>query len=342
MHSHARLEKVFDKTMSSKLVHEGICFIENGAGDFTFSKGYGGKELETPFLMASVTKLFTTTCIVKLLEASKIKLEDKIAQYFEAETLKGIHAFRGKDYSDQITVEDLLFQKSGLPDWFLDGAGSYARRMVKEDFSFTFEEVLAATKQLNPKFPPSSPKKAYYTDINFDLLGSIIEQVSGLSLSEAYGKFIIEPLELKNTYLADQDSTDLPAVYYKGSRLKRDNFIKSIGASGGGITNALDLMAFIKAFWSGKLFAQAVFEILKPFNRLQLSFYPICYAGGYMRMEASYPFKPKVELLGHSGSTGSFAFYAPQLDLFFVGDVSQFASQAIPIRLVMRLALASN
>ncbi len=147
---------------------------------------------------------------------------------------------------------------------------------------------------------------------------------------------------MKSTYLADKDSGDLPAVYYKDNRLKRDSFIKSIGASGGGITNALELMIFLKAFWSGKLFDRKLFEALKPFNRLQLSFYPICYAGGYMRMEASYPFKPKVELLGHSGSTGSFAFYAPLLDLFFVGDVNQFASQAIPIRLVMRLALASN
>jgi D-alanyl-D-alanine carboxypeptidase len=68
--------------------------------------------------------------------------------------------------------------------------------------------------------------------------------------------------------------------------------------------------------------------------------YPISYAGGYMRMETGYPFMAKKELLGHSGSTGSFAFYAPKQGIYYVGDVSQFASPAIPIRFVMKLALA--
>ena len=113
-------------------------------------------------------------------------------------------------------------------------------------------------------------------------------------------------------------------------------------ASGGGITTARELMVFLKAFWSGKLFDAAIFEKLALFNRLQLSFYPICYAGGYMRIDVGYPFMSKKELLGHSGSTGSFAFYSPAQDLFFVGDVNQAANPALPIRLVMKLAWLHN
>ena len=48
----------------------------------------------------------------------------------------------------------------------------------------------------------------------------------------------------------------------------------------------------------------------------------------------------KGELLGHSGSTGAFAFYHPASDLFFVGDVNQMAKPALPVRLVMRLAMS--
>lgn len=335
-------EKVFDKTVASKQVHEGICYIENGPGDFLWSKGYGGKELETPLLMASITKLFTTTCIIKLLEGSKLKLTDKIVKYLDPETVEGIHIYRGTDYSAQLTIANLLFQTSGLPDWFLDGKGSYAKRMVSEDFSFSFDEVLQATKDLKPKFPPGTPRKAYYTDINFDLLGKIIGQVTALPLREVYEDFIVKPLKLKSTYLAEKESGPLPAVYYHNNRLQRDNFIKSIGASGGGISNAVELMSFLKAFWAGKLFDPSIFEVLAPSNRLQMSFYPVCYAGGYMRIEAGYPFMAKTELLGHSGSTGSFAFYAPRQDLYYVGDVNQFASPAIPIRLVMKLALAAR
>lgn len=124
--------------------------------------------------------------------------------------------------------------------------------------------------------------------------------------------------------------------------MQRDNFIKSIGASGGGVSNAVELMSFIKAFWSGKLFDPNLFALLASPNRLQISFYPVRYAGGYMRMDAGYPFMAKTELIGHSGSTGSFAFFAPQQDLYYVGDVNQFASPAIPIRFVMKLAMAAK
>lgn len=49
-------------------------------------------------------------------------------------------------------------------------------------------------------------------------------------------------------------------------------------------------------------------------------------------------FMGKGELLGHSGSTGSFAFYYPAWDLFLVGYVNQMANPALPVRLVVRLA----
>ena len=55
-----------------------------------------------------------------------------------------------------------------------------------------------------------------------------------------------------------------------------DNFIKSIGASGGRISNAVELMSFLKTFWSGKLFDPSIFEVLAPSNRLQMSFYLVC------------------------------------------------------------------
>lgn len=342
MSINTRLEKVFDKTVASKQVHECICYIESEAGDISWSKGYGGKEQESPFLVASITKLFTTTCIIKLLESSKLKLSDKLVKYLEPEMLEGIHVFRGTDSSAKLTVANLLFQTSGLPDWFLDGSNAYAKRMIQEDFSFNFDEVLQVTKKMKPKFPPDTPKKAYYTDINFDLLGKVIEEITTLSLKEVYENYIFKPLNLKNTYLAGEDSGELPTVYYQNNLLQRDNFIKSIGASGGGISNANELMIFIKAFWSGKLFDPALFKILAAHNRLQVSFYPISYAGGYMRMEAGYPLMAKTELLGHSGSTGSFAFYAPKQGIYYVGDVSQFASPAIPIRFVMKLALAAG
>ena len=69
---------------------------------------------------------------------------------------------------------------------------------------------------------------------------------------------------------------------------------------------------------------------------------PIYYGGGYMQIPLNTLmtlFMGKGELLGHSGSTGSFAFYYPHNDLFFVGDTNQMAHPGLPIRLVMKLAM---
>lgn len=53
-------------------------------------------------------------------------------------------------------------------------------------------------------------------------------------------------------------------------------------------------------------------------------------------------FMGKGELLGLSGSTGSFAFYYPYKDLFIVGDINQMSNPALPIRLVMKLAMVTK
>jgi CubicO group peptidase (beta-lactamase class C family) len=340
--SDVRFEKVFDQTVASRMIHECICCVENAEGDFSWEKGYGEKNLDTPFLMASITKLFTTTCIIKLIEEGKLSLEDKISKYLDANLLKEIHVLKGRDYSFEITIQHLLFQTSGLPDFYLGGEMPFFKKVIQQDFSYTFEEIINITKKQKPIFPPNTQGKAYYCDLNFDLLGKIIEIITGLNLQAAYSHYIFTALNLKNTYLAMKDEDYIPVVYYKHEQLKRDLFIKSCGASGGAVTTVHELMIFIKAFWLGKLFNKRIFERLSSFNRLQLSFYPICYAGGYMRIEAGYPFMPKIELLGHSGSTGSFAFYSPQQNLFFVGDVNQIANPALPIRLVMKLAMAQK
>src|SRR5699024_7204136 len=102
-------------------------------------------------------------------------------------------------------------------------------------------------------------------------------------------------------------------------------------------------MIFLKAFMTGKLFNKAIFYDLDRKSKLQLSMYPIHYGAGYMRVPLhgfATLFMGKGELIGHSGSTGSFAFYDPEKELFFVGDVNQVANPALPVRLAMRLALA--
>ena len=330
------IEKAFNKTTQSKLIHEAILLVENSAGDFRFEKGYGERDVHSPLFAASVAKLFVTTCIMIYKEQGKLRLNDKLSNYFDDDNLKGLHTFKAKDYSYDLTLSHLLFHKSGLPCWY---QSSEADQVMKEDFEFPFEKQLAYTKGNSAKFAPGSPK-AYYSDINFGLLGKIIEKISGRHISEVYQEYIFKPLELSKTNFITDESLALP-IWAKDKQIHRPKFLSTHGEQAV-VTTANDLMIFLKSFFSGKLFNAEVFEELSAYTRFMFPMFAICGGGGYWQIPLGglgNLYMGEGELLGHSGSTGSFAFYYPHKDLYFVGDFNQAASPALAIRFIMRLAM---
>lgn len=338
----SKIDKIFSKIVRSNQIREAILFMENTTGDFSFYKGYGGRDMDSPLLMASITKLFTTSCILTLYGLDKISLADKITKYFEKSMLDGLHIYKGLEYSFGLTVSDLLFQITGLPDVYEEGENNFKDTVIQKDFSYSFEEIVEMTKHLKPHFKPQTLKRAYYADINFDILGIILEKIMNKPLSQIFQQFIFKPLELKNTYLPERENDFVPNIYNKHRVLHRPKFIMSSRASGGCVSTARDLMTFLKAFFAGILFNISIFDKLSSCNQLQASMRPICYGSGYMRLPLSgltTLFMGKGELKGHSGSTGSFAFYYPIKDLFMVGDLNQMANPALPIRLAMQIAM---
>lgn len=337
------IDKIFNKTVASSNIHESILFVENTQGDFSYNKGYGGKDINSPFIMASVTKLFTTTCIIILKEAEKLSFSDKVSNYLDDSIMSGLHVYAGKEYSYELSISDLLFHVSGLPDEFEETNDIARLPFIENDSYQDFKDYVASVKKSKARFAPGTPRKAYYANINFDLLGLIIEKITQQPLEQVFNKMIFEPLGLRHTYLPTSEHEFIPNVYVKDQSLYRPQTIRSSRASGGCISTAYDLMIFMKAFFGGKLFAKTIFEKLSIYNKLQASKGPIYYGGGYMRIPLNGIltfFMGKGELLGHSGSTGSFAFYYPHKDLFIIGDVNQMAKPAIPIRLVIKLAMA--
>lgn len=335
-------EKVFQRVTSSQWVHEAFLHVQDTSGEFSFSCGYGGRDLDSPMVMASITKLFTTTCILKLLEQGKLSLEDKLTKYFQTEILDGLHVYQNKEYSGEINLANLLFQTSGLPDVYEETSQSVKNRVIQQDEYFTFEDMISLVKQLTPHFSPVSNKRAYYADINFDLLGEVIEKVMGLPLDQAYQTFIFNPLGLTKTYLPKSEQDFIPELYFKDKRLYRPKTVMCSRASGGCITTARELMIFLKAFCGGKLFNQNLFTQGACYRKMQLAMSPMKYGCGHMQIPLgglTTLFQGKGALVGHSGSTGSFAFYYPEKDLYFVGDVNQMSKPAMPIRLVIQLAM---
>ena len=318
------LQKRFDAAVRPADIHEAVLYIENSSGDFSESFGYGGRDIDTPMLTASVGKLFTTACVLILYQEGRLSLEDKLSLHFEEEQLRGLHVFKGREYSFNLTVYDLLFQTSGLPA----GSGSLA----DEDKYVGFAQRLAETKTFAPKFVPKAG--AYYANINFFMLGEILEKVTGMSLTDVYEKMVFMPLGMADSYLITCESDYIPYFYNGTEKLYRPQRLASVWATGGFVSTPRDLMVFSKGFWEGRLFDRALLEKLAVYRKLKPYFGPVHYGGGFMQI----PLIGGGELLGHSGVTGSFAFYYPQEDLHFVGDFSQLKKPAAPFGMLMRLS----
>ena len=335
-------EDLFDKYIRTKKIFESVVLINNGTGETMFSKAYGEKTIDSPIVAASITKMFTAACIFTLIQQGyNITLNDSLLDFYEPAYLRGLHVYKGKDYSCELKISDLLYQTSGLADIYEEGKDNIKRQAIISDTFITFEKNIALTKEREAHFPPNYKANAHYADINYNILGDIIEKVTKCSLESVFEQYIFSKINMSEIYLPVSEKEYIPMVYYGDKQLYRPQFIMCSKASGGCITTTRDLMIFIQAFFRGELFDKKMLDS-KQYRKLQLSMCPIYYWSGYMRVKmggVSTSFLGQGDLIGHSGSTGSFAFYYPNKELFFVGDFNQMKYPTLPIRFVMQLAM---
>ncbi len=334
-------DDLFDAYIRAKKIYESVVLIEKGTGETVFSKAYGGKDIDSPIVAASITKMFTAACIFILVQQGCITLGDNLLNFYEPAYLSGLHFYKGKEYSYDLKISDLLCQTSGLADIYEEGKSSIKKQAVISDTFITFDKNIALTKEKKAHFPPGFKDNAHYADINYHILGDIIEKVTKCPLEKVFEKYIFSKINMAQTYLPVSEEEYIPMVYYGDKQLYRPQFIICSKAGGGCITSARDLMIFIQAFFHGELFDKKFLDP-KLYRKLQLSMFPIYYGNGYMRIKMggfATSFLGQGDLTGHSGSTGSYAFYYPDKELFFVGDFNQMKYPALPIRFVMQLAM---
>ena len=154
-------------------------------GNILLQKGYGLKNDEdispndanTKFQITSVTKTFTSTVVLKLVELNKMSLTDKLSKYY-----------KGFPYGDSITIENLLTHTSGL------------RNLTEEDSSITEtdeQRIIPYLKTLQPDFAPGA--NWHYSNSGYIVLAYIIQKVSGMSYWQAVHKYIFDPLQMENS-----------------------------------------------------------------------------------------------------------------------------------------------
>jgi D-alanyl-D-alanine carboxypeptidase len=340
----AALQTILDKTVDSKKVF-GANFALQYRGETWYGTA-GDIQPDQPYFIASTTKLFTTAIVLHLVAHNQLQLDDPIERYLPAEVLNGLHVFKGRDYSRTLTIRHLLAHTSGLPDYF-QGKGKNGKSLEDaivsgQDQSWTFADVLDINRTMQPLFAPGTPGKAHYSDLNFQLLGQIIEKITQKSYATNCHDLIIQPLGLSKTYLY-QDTTDTrpKTLYYKNRPLHIPKAMASFGCDGGMVSTSRDMLVFIEAFFAGKLFPQSCIATLQTWNDI---FSPMQSGVGIHRFKLPWYFNPTgavPELIGHSGLSGALAYYSPKKDLYIVGTVNQVAYPDKSFKTAVKLIVKS-
>jgi len=140
--------------------------------------------------IGSITKSFTAVGILKLVELQKLSLKDNLLTFFKDVPPDKAH----------ITVHQLLAHSSGIIEFTEGDGGDYEKIETEAFLKKVFRQPLA--------FEPGT--KGVYSNVNYSLLGIIIEQVSGMSYEQYLKQFILQPVGIKQIgyqYPSDQNVT---------------------------------------------------------------------------------------------------------------------------------------
>ncbi len=304
-------------------IHEGAIpgavLLVGHNGQVVYRQAYGNRALEprhevmtldTIFDLASLTKVIaTTTAVMQLVEEGKLRLNDPVEKY-----LPGF-AQNGKT---DITVRQLLTHYSGLePDLDL--------KTLWEGKSTAYQMALAET----PQDPPGS--RFSYSDINFIVLGDLVERVSGETLEKYCERYIFAPLKMTHTRFLPPVTWRpkiAPTQYDENERMLRgvvhDPTARRMGGVAGHaglFSTAGDLAKFAQALLNGGggiLSAASVEKMTRP---EQPPSAPVLRGFGW---DIDSPFSTNrgdllpVGSYGHTGFTGTSMWIDPTTNTYII------------------------
>ena len=207
------------------IVHDGKIVYHKAAG-------YNDLASKTPlqkdgiFRIASQTKAITSVAIMMLFEEGKLLLDDPISKYIPTFNKQVVlDKFNSADTTytsvpskKDITIRDLLTHTSGIGYAQIgskEANAIYAKNNITSGLGVTNSTLLDAMTRLGKLPLMHQPGEKFTYGLNSDLLGCIVEVVSGLSLEAYCQKKIFDPLGMKDTYfnVPMSKAERLPTVY---------------------------------------------------------------------------------------------------------------------------------
>lgn len=323
--SQSVLNEIVEKTVLKKKL-QGVVF-QLGYGDSSYSliSAAGNLRPGSLYYIASINKLILSAIALRCIREGKLGFSDKLACFMNPADLKGLHVFKGKDYSEEITVEQLMSNTSGLPCYLTDKVSGKEKTMSLlqkgKDEPWPLNRVLELVKSMGAKYIPGERGKAHYANTNFRLLALVLEKTIEKPVSEILTD-LFEELEMKRSFVLRRNNNPaFTPVYLKETPVLLPEYWASSGFDI--VSDAQDQMKFLKRFFKGYFFPEAKMKQLQKWNSI---FFPFKYGTGIQKFytpRVLSPFKPVPDLVGHCGSTGTAAFYIPGKKVFITGATNQ-------------------
>ena len=210
---------------------------------------------------ASISKTFTATVVMQLIEEGKISLDDTISIFLDTPAVKldSLHIYDGTSYGRQITVEQLLSHTSGIADYMEDPRfvpDVLAQPQTMYDPAMVLDMYYRYQTNKKALFPPG---KGYnYSDVNYLLLAMIIEQVTGESYHAQLKSRIFDRLGMDNSYLEYHENPrgnkPMSHAFLSTIDLVSDVYTSFEWGGGGIVSTCEELNTFFRALLHGKLF----------------------------------------------------------------------------------------
>jgi CubicO group peptidase (beta-lactamase class C family) len=235
------------KKEAKGLKNGGIVLTMSDANGPFWSTASGYKENEilltadTRLLVASVTKLFTATAVMQLVEEGKVDLNEPVSVYLPGFELRGAQP-------EDITLGSILTHHSALPSVFLKGySTAWDGKSSQMDYLDDF------LKFLKDETAASDSHKVYrYSNLGYELAAAVVSKVSGMEFYDYIRQNIVSPMRMENSTMNPYDLAEEIRGYVDGEYVPAPPF-RGTG-EGDLISTTNDLGRFAAAFLSGGRF----------------------------------------------------------------------------------------
>ncbi len=243
----AEIDRLFNDYAGKGMPGASLMVIKDGRPVLTKSYGLANVEEgipvrpETNFRLASVTKQFTATAILMMVEQGKLSLDDSIRKHFP----------EFPPFADGITIRNVLQHTSGIQDY----EPIYGDRFPEQVSDRGVVEIISKTE--GTMFPPGSQYS--YSNSGYAILAVLVEQLSGETFPDFLREHIFVPLEMMNTVALVEGVTKVPnrsfgySVSDAGVEYTDQSAWSAVLGDGGVYSSVLDLFKWDQALYDNGL-----------------------------------------------------------------------------------------